>query len=231
MENSIHTIPLGIDNVYVVKGTGAIIIDSGAPKKGTAFLKGLEKVKIKPEEIQLIILTHGHWDHIGSTAEIKNMTGAKVVMHKNEKHWLEESLKPMPPGVTTWGKISTKLFSWSIVPFVHIQPTKVDIVLEDDVFSLKEYGISGKILYTPGHSSGSVSVLLESGEVFVGDMAMNKFPLRLSPGLPIYAENWPNLVNSWQLLLDEGVKTVYPSHGGAFSIDIIKKELAKEKSL
>ena len=39
MENSIHTIPLGIDNVYVVKGTGAIIIDSGAPKKGTAFLK------------------------------------------------------------------------------------------------------------------------------------------------------------------------------------------------
>jgi len=152
-------------------------------------------------------------------------------MHKNEKHWLEESLKPMPPGVTTWGKISTKLFRCSIVPFVHIQPTKVDIVLEDDAFSLKEYGISGKIFYTPGHSSGSVSVLLETGEAFVGDMAMNKFPLRLSPGLPIYAENWPSLVNSWQLLLSEGAKTVYPSHGGPFSIDIIKNELAKEKSL
>lgn len=34
-------------------------------------------------------------------------------MHENEKHWLQESLKPMPPGVSTWGKISTKLFSWT----------------------------------------------------------------------------------------------------------------------
>ncbi len=70
MGATIHTIPLGIDNVYVVKDKGAIIIDSGAPKKGKAFIKGLEEEGIKPEEIQLIILTHGHWDHIGSTAEI-----------------------------------------------------------------------------------------------------------------------------------------------------------------
>jgi len=226
MGATIHAIPLGIDNVYVVKDKGAVIIDSGVPKKGKAFIKALEKVGIKPDEIQLIILTHGHWDHIGSTAEIKEMTGAKVVMHKNEKHWLEESLKPMPPGVTTWGKISTKLFSWTIVPFVHIQPTEVDIVLENEEFSLEEYGISGKVVYTPGHSSGSVTVMLETGEAFVGDMAMNKFPLRLSPGMPIYAENWQVLVDSWKTLLDAGVKTVYPSHGGPFSADIIRKELA-----
>lgn len=226
MTVTIHTIPLGIDNVYIVKDKGTVIIDSGAPKKGKAFKKALEKIGIQPREIQLIILTHGHWDHVGSAAEIKKMTGAMVVMHKNEKAWLEESLKPMPPGVTTWGKISTKLFSWTIIPFVHVQPTEVDIVLEDETFSLEEYGISGKILYTPGHSSGSVSVLLETGEAFVGDMAMNKFPLRLSPGMPIYAENWQTLVDSWKALLDEGAKTVYPSHGRPFSVDVIRKELA-----
>ncbi|MGD8764530.1 MAG: MBL fold metallo-hydrolase [Desulfobacteraceae bacterium] len=228
MGNMIHTIPLGFDNTYVVKDNGAIMIDGGDPKKGKAFLKSLEEIGIKPEEIQLIILTHGHWDHIGSAAEIKEMTGAKVVMHKNEKHWLQESLKPMPPGVSTWGKISTKLFSWTIVPFVHIRPTEVDIVLEDDEFSLEEYGISGKIIYTPGHSSGSVSVLLESGEAFVGDLAMNKFPLRLSPGLPIYAEDWPKLLDSWQMLLNQGAKMIYPSHGKAFSAEIISAALSKE---
>ena len=226
MGPTIHTIPLGIDNVYVVKDKGAIIIDSGSRKKGKAFLKALEKLGIKPEEIQLIILTHGHWDHVGSAAEIKEMTGAKVVMHKKDRRCLEESLKFMPPGVTTWGKISTKLFSWTIVPFVHIKPTEVDIVLENEEFSLKGYGISGKVIYTPGHSLGSVSVLLETGEAFVGDMAMNKFPLRLSPGMPIYAENWQILVDSWKTLLDEGVETVYPSHGGPFSVNIIRKELA-----
>jgi glyoxylase-like metal-dependent hydrolase (beta-lactamase superfamily II) len=226
MSNTIHTIPLGLDNVYVVKDRGSIIIDGGTPKKGKAFLKCLGEVEIKPEEIQLIILTHGHWDHVGSTAEIKEMTGAKVVMHKNEKRWLEESLKPTPPGVTAWGKISTKLFSWAIVRFVHIQSTKVDIVLEDDEFSLEEYGVSGKIVYAPGHSSGSVSILLETGEAFVGDMAMNKFLLRLSPGLPIYAEDWSKLIESWKMLLNRGIKTVYPAHGEPFSVDIIRKAIA-----
>lgn len=228
MGNTIHTIPLGFDNAYIVKDKGAVMIDGGEPKKGKFFLKSLEETGMKPEEIQLIILTHGHWDHIGSAAEIKELTGAKVVMHQNEKHWLQESLKPMPPGVSTWGKISTKLFSWTIVPFVHIRPTDVDIVLEDDEFSLEQYGISGKIIYTPGHSSGSVSVLLESGEAFVGDLAMNKFPLRLSPGLPIYAEDWPKVLDSWQMLLNRGAEMIYPSHGRAFSAEIIAAALAKE---
>ena len=101
----------------------------------------------------------------------------------------------------------------------------MDIVLENEEFSLEKYGISGKVVYTPGHSSGSVSVLLETGEAFVGDMAMNKFPLRLSPGMPIYAENWQILIDSWKTLLEGGVKTIYPAHGGPFSADIIQKEL------
>ena len=227
MAVAIYTIPLGIDNVYIVKDKGAVIIDSGAPNKGTTFLKDLEKFGIKPEEIQLIILTHGHWDHVGSAAEIKKLTGAKVVMHKNEKHWLEQSLKPMPPGITTWGKISTKLFTWTIVPFVHIEPTKIDIVLKDETFSLEDFGISGKILYTPGHSSGSISVLLDSGEAFVGDMAMNKLPLRFSPGMPIYAENLDLLFDSWQKLMDMGAKKIFPAHGNSFSVNIIRKELIK----
>ena len=230
MGASIHAIPLGIDNVYVLKDKGVVMIDGGAPKKCKAFLKGLNAIGIKPEEIQLIILTHGHWDHIGSVAEIKELTGAKVVLHKYEKQWLEKSLKTMPPGVTVWGKISTKLFSWTVVPFVHIKPTKVDIVLENEVFPLKDYGISGRIVHTPGHSSGSVSVILSSGVAFVGDMAMNKFPLRLRPGMPIYAENWPMLLNSWQEILKQGVKTIYPAHGSSFSADIVRRKLSKIKA-
>ncbi len=227
MAATIHTIPLGFDNVYVVKDKGTIVIDSGEPKKGKEFLEFIKKNGIKPDEIQLLILTHGHWDHIGSAAELKELTGAKVVLHKNETKWLENSLKPMPPGITVWGKISTKLFSWLLVPFVHITPTTVDIILEEDDFSLEEYGISGSIIYTPGHSSGSVSILLDTGEAFVGDAAMNKFPLRLSPGLPIYAEDVGALKKSWEKLLGKNVKTIYPAHGEPFSVDIMREQVPK----
>jgi glyoxylase-like metal-dependent hydrolase (beta-lactamase superfamily II) len=227
MGSRIHTIPLGFDQTYIVKDQGAILIDSGEPKKGKVFLNGLKKTSIKPEEIQLIVLTHGHWDHIGSAAEIKEITGAEIVMHKNEKHCLEESFKLMPPGVTTWGSILDKLVTWFIIPFKHIRATEVDIVLKDEEFSLNDYGIKGKVIHTPGHSSGSVSILLDTGEAFVGDLAMNKFPLRLRPGLPIFAEDWPKLIKSWQKLLDLGVKFVYPAHGDPFSADIIENELSK----
>jgi glyoxylase-like metal-dependent hydrolase (beta-lactamase superfamily II) len=71
-----------------------------------------------------------------------------------------------------------------------------------------------------------VSILLETGDVFVGDLAMNKFPLRLSPGLPIFAEDWDKVKESWKMLLDQGAKTVYPAHGEPFPADIIQKELS-----
>ncbi len=223
---TVHTIPLGFDRTYIVKDKGTIMIDSGEPKKIKAFIKGLEAASIKPKDIQLIVLSHGHWDHIGSAAEIKELTGAKVALHHREKDWLEKSLKPMPPGVTLWGSLLSKLITVLMLPFIHIRPTEVDVVLGDKELSLREYGIAGKVVYTPGHSSGSVSVLLDTGEAFVGDMAMNKFPLRFSPGLPIFAENWSKLIDSWQMLLDEGVKTIYPAHGEAFSSNIIRKALS-----
>ncbi|MEE9557785.1 MAG: MBL fold metallo-hydrolase [Candidatus Adiutricales bacterium] len=226
MGAKIYSITLGLGSCYIIQDQGVIAIDTGNPKKGKEFLNGLEEASIKPEEVNLIVLTHGHFDHIGSTAEIKELTGAKVAMHQNEQEWLEKGLKPMPPGVTRWGKFLSGFITAVMIPFVHIPPTEVDLVLGDEGLSLTEYGVAGKIMYTPGHSSGSVSVLLDSGEAFVGDLAMNKLPMRRGPGLPVFAEDWAKVQESWTMLLEQGVQTVYPAHGEPFSIDIIKDALS-----
>jgi glyoxylase-like metal-dependent hydrolase (beta-lactamase superfamily II) len=220
----IHKIPLGADNCYVIREEGTIMIDSGTPKKGKQFVKRLKKLSINPKDMKLIIITHGHWDHIGSAKEIKEITGAKIAMHKQEKDCLEKSLKPVPPGVTRWGCIFAKILAM-FTPLVHIPSTDVDIILGDENFSLVEFGIPGKVIHTPGHSSGSVSVLLETGDAFVGDLAMNGFPLRIGPGLPIFAENLQKVKESWKMLLDMGVKNIYPAHGNPFSEEIIRKIL------
>jgi glyoxylase-like metal-dependent hydrolase (beta-lactamase superfamily II) len=226
MGAKIYSITLGLGSCHIIQDQGVIAIDTGNPKKGKEFLKGLEEASIKPEEVNLIVLTHGHFDHIGSTAEIKELTGAKVAMHQNEQAWLEKGLKPMPPGVTRWGKFLSGFITAVMIPFVHIPPTEVDLVLSDEGLSLTEYGVAGKIMYTPGHSSGSVSVLLDSGEAFVGDLAMNKLPMRRGPGLPVFAEDWAKVQESWKMLLEQGIQTVYPAHGEPFSIDIIKDALS-----
>ena len=108
---------------------------------------------------------------------------------------------------------------------VKIPPTGVDIVLNDDAWSLAEYGIPGKVIYTPGHSSGSVTILLETGDAFVGDLAMSAFPLRLSPGLPIFAEDMEAVKASWKKLFNLDVKTVYPAHGEPFSAGIMREAI------
>jgi hydroxyacylglutathione hydrolase len=220
----IHPIILGVDRCYLIHGEKIIMIDGGAPKQGKGFMKAIERLSIKPEAIKLIVLTHGHWDHIGSAKRIKALTGAKLALHGQEKDWLEKSLKPLPPGVTAWGNLFVKIMS-VFMPLVHIPATDVDIVLGDGEFPLAEYGIPGKIVHTPGHSMGSVSILLETGEAFVGDLAMSMFPLRLSPGLPILAEDMQKVRESWKLLIDRGAKTIYPAHGKPFSVDIIRKAL------
>lgn len=224
MTTNIYPIPLGADHGYIVQGKGVIMIDGGVPKKAKAFIKGIERTPIKLPDIKLLILTHGHWDHIGSAKDIKEITGAKIAMHKREKDWLEKSLKPLPPGVTRWGKIFVKIMAM-FMPLVHIPATNVDIILGDEEFPLNKFGIDGKVIYTPGHSSGSVSIVLDTGEAFVGDLAMNAFPLRLSPGLPIFAEDMHKVRESWKLLLDRGAKKVYPAHGNPFLADIIRDAL------
>ena len=224
MSISIHSIPLGVDRVHIIQGEKTIIIDGGMAGQAKKFAKAIEKLSIKPEDIKLIVLTHGHWDHIGSAKEIKDLTGAKIALHREEKDWLEKSLIPLPPPVTIWGKILFKIMKMS-ESSLHFPATKVDIVLENQELSLAEYGIPGKIIYTPGHSKGSVSVLLETGEAFVGDLVMSGPPLRLSPKLPIFAEALKQVKESLKMLIDAGAKTIYPAHGKSFSVNVIRRAL------
>lgn len=225
MAVDIFQIELGFDQCYVLKSEGVIAVDAGAPNKGRNFARGLERASIDPQDVQLIVITHGHWDHVGSAGELKAITGAQLAMHQREVHWLEQSLTPLPPGVTLWGRVFISLHK-KLMPLINIPPVKVDVALGDDGLLLSDYGIPGRVLHTPGHSSGSVSVLLDTGEAFVGDLAMNRFPLRLSPGLPIFAEDQAAVVESWRSLLDQGATTVYPAHGKPFPAEVIRKAIS-----
>ncbi len=224
MQMDIYPIPLGFDRGYMIKGEGTVMIDAGPPGKAKAFRKGIQKASARPADIGLLILTHGHWDHAGSAKSIQDITGAKIVMHEKEREWLERALKPLPPAVTPWGRVLAAIIR-PLVPLVDLPPAKVDVVLEDAPFSLVPFGIDGKILPTPGHSPGSVSVVLSSGEAFVGDLAMNAPPLRLNPGPPIFAEDMEAVRDSWKRLLEAGATKIYPAHGRPFSASRMRRFL------
>ncbi len=224
MATQIFSTQFGINRLYVIKDKGAILIDSGQSKKGKAFRRFLERVSIDPNEIKLIVLTHGDFDHVGSAGEIKEITGAQIAIHEADKVNLEESRFHWPQGVTVWGKISHGLFA-PLMSNLAIPHANADIVLGAADYPLETFGIDGKIVYTPGHTRGSVSVVLETGEAFVGCMAHNYPLFRFRPGLPIYADDIEEVKTSWKKLFAMGVKTIYPGHGNSFNVEVMRKVL------
>ena len=226
MKTEIHRLSLrmGKNNCYLIKEDGIIMVDASIPKQGKKFLKWLEDLSINPGDISLLLLTHGHIDHIGSASEFKKLTGCKVAINHREKDWVEKALKSVPPGVNVWGKVCAAIFN-ALLPFINFPGTPVDLVLEDEDYSLEPYGIHGKVIHTPGHTSGSMSLLLDTGDAFVGDLAVNGLPMRIGPGMPEVAENTDAVKESWRLLLSNGAKQIYPTHGKHFSADVLEKLL------
>jgi glyoxylase-like metal-dependent hydrolase (beta-lactamase superfamily II) len=197
------------------------MIDAGPPSSEQAIEDWLKDIAIRPSEVQLVVLTHGHTDHVGSALGIKQFTGAKIAIHEDDRESLENGVLVWPRAVTTWGRF----VRMALKPFkamFRFPGVRADVVFGDDGLSLVEYGITGRVIHTPGHTSGSVSVLLETGDAFVGCMTHNALPFRFSPGLPIFAEDLPQLRESWKLLLEQGAQTIHPAHGGAFPAEDIR---------
>jgi glyoxylase-like metal-dependent hydrolase (beta-lactamase superfamily II) len=107
-----------------------------------------------------------------------------------------------------------------------MKPVPVDHSLDERPFTLEAYQISGKVWHTPGHTPGSLSLVLESGEAFVGDLAMSGFPRLSGPGPFVLGDDPEVMKESWQLLLDEGARQIYPSHGEPFDAAVFKNYLS-----
>lgn len=224
MSAEIHILPVGFTNCHLIRERGLILVDAGPPQKTGLLRKKLQALSISPKDVSLIVLTHAHWDHIASLGEWRKMTGSKVAVNYREREWVEKALKPLPKVLSTWG-VLLSLLTRVMAANSHFSGIPVDLTLQDDGVSLEPFGISGRMLHTPGHTQGSMSVLLDTGDAFVGDLAMNGLPLRFGPGMPSLGDDPSAVKASWRLLLHSGAKKIYPAHGKPFDADVLRKKL------
>jgi len=183
------------------------------------------------------------------------MTDAKILIHEEDRSGLEGRVISLPPGRTRWGKIGnpivnnigvrfikSELVDADIilkkrgkignpivnnigVRFIKSELVDADIILKENEYNLQDYGIPGSVIHTPGHTEGSLSVLLETGDAIVGDLAMNAFFLCLKPRPSVFTCNSSKLRDSWDNLIMKGAKVIYPGHGGSFPISEIEHEI------
>lgn len=99
---------------------------------------------------------------------------------------------------------------------------KVDIVLEGDE-DLHEFGVSGRVIHTPGHTEGSISLILSDGKAIVGDLMMGGILFKKVPHYPLFANDISRLRESIRKIIQLSPKVIYASHGGPFSNLVVEK--------
>ena len=199
---------------------GWVMIDTGYENSYVSVLKKLRKLLIQPEEVRYIFLTHAHDDHAGFLEEwMTKHPHTQVIAHKKAIEGLRKGQNSFEGGCST---LMAYLFC-QLMALIgngdHRYPrlsedhlAKITTLYEDNIHQI-EHAVIGKILFTPGHTLDSISLLVD-GNLFCGDAAMNGIPS--SHKITIWVENKTAFEKSWDEMLASGVKKIYPAHGSPF---------------
>jgi glyoxylase-like metal-dependent hydrolase (beta-lactamase superfamily II) len=213
----VYRVPARAANTYLVEGTnGLALVDTGLPGSEKRIYNALQKLERKPEDVKLVLITHRHLDHIGSAAALKHGTGATLVAHQFEKPYIAGTLMVRAP--TAWslkGKVIRRVMGFTqwtmkLLRIIKYQPIYVDKTSDDD-FLLDGVGLDGSIVWTPGHTKGSLSLFLNKQRVaLVGDLLRGGHGKLVEP---LFMESIQQTQASVQRLLELGPDLICPGHG------------------
>lgn len=174
-------------NYWVVSASRSrLLVDIGWPGTLGTLKANLQKIGIPLSEIRYAFATHYHIDHAGLAEELKRQGVRLLVLD------VQVSAIPM---MKRWTKPADN--------YVDITPDgNLVLACAQTRQVLNEMGIAGEILHTPGHTDHCVSLLLDDGSAFTGDLP-----------LEACAFDHPVAVASWRLLREKGAARVYPAHG------------------
>ncbi len=230
---TIRTINLKDTNVFLLPcNDGYLLIDTSRPGTYPQFLGAIKDLGIAVGDIRYLFLTHHHWDHVGFINELVNdpKSDVKVVLHEKELPFLSHERMSNLRGRNR----GLKLVLWYVhnvmkTCYEPYFPKSDDVIIRTTEYSMNDIGIDGLALHTPGCSEGSISLILETGDSFVGDVAMKRRRLFLSYPAPSYIEDLQQIHDSWRNLIRHGAQVIHPSHGSSFPVDRLHKELEKHE--
>lgn len=220
----------GNSNTYLVSFNGRhLLVDTGAPGGFPRLKRKFGVWGVSPEDISLIVITHAHYDHTGSGYEMGAVSSAPIAAHENAVPRLAAGELRVPAGITPYGRMISRLGS-SLVrrrPGLAAYRPFVPSIAVGDRLDLSPFGFDGEILYTPGHTDDSISVVLSDGSCFTGDCCFNMPPFPWRSVAPPLADLPRLLGDSLVRLVEAGAVRLYPGHGPSFPVERLIKSIEK----
>ena len=235
----VNKVKLGLNNLYLFENNNGdyLLLDTGLACKEDLILNKINKVIGDYNKIKVIVITHSHSDHIGNLKLLLDKIKREdkiVIIHSNAKDIMLSGEKIIPNGFYKFSKyISKKLKAKSSGNFQKGFENLEEKDFKDvnfldfkdyEEFSLNEYGFENlKVIYTPGHSKDSISLVYNDEYLFCGDMIQNlffKYPL-----IPLFGDDIEELINSWKKVIDKDYSRIYPATSRSY---ILKEDLIKK---
>jgi glyoxylase-like metal-dependent hydrolase (beta-lactamase superfamily II) len=208
-------IKLSVSNAYLLKDKRSILVDAGAPNEADKILASLKRAGVDEKEISLILHTHGHIDHAGSTAELKRRLGVPVAVHAADAFMLKTG---------TNGEVKPRNWEARMVKAMLVKPFEavtLDLILEEET-SLADFGVDAQVIFTPGHTKGSLSVLFKD-EAVIGDVMMGGWLggnlLGSRPNYHYFIDDLDAVHASMKRILSYKPAALYVGHGGPLKAD------------
>lgn len=180
----------GNTNTFFVKGKqGGLLIDTDYAGTLPAFYKVLKNAGIRMNDIKYVLATHYHPDHMGLAGQLAEQ-GIELLLVDIQKEAVH---------------FSDTIFEKDKLQYRKINENDATIITcaESRKF-LSSIGISGEIIHTPSHSEDSISLILDDGSCFVGDLEPSEY-------LEAY-ENKEALKNDWNLIMSYYPKKIFFAH-------------------
>ena len=178
---------------------GKLLFEAGWVGQMPSLLSRLRAYDVAPAEIKYVMFSHNHMDHADLVQEVKQTCGARLLIHEVQiPHlpWLEE------------------FHARKGEPYVPIRVEKTDLVVRGASPRIPEVvGLAGYVVPTPGHSPDHISLVLDDGKAFTGDLH--------TPDLT-GLENYATIQGSWRTLLALGARAFYPAHGEPFGLEKVE---------
>ena len=195
-------------NAFLIEaGEYKILIDTG---RKTAYKKLLKNLSILDcTGIDYLILTHTHYDHCQNAFSLKELFNCKIVASMFESDFAMTGYTPVPKGTIAPARIISALGRILGDKIAGYHPFNVDIIVGEHL-DLKDKGLNINVIHTPGHSPGSLSIIIEKEIAIVGDTL---FGVLTDSIFPPFADDIPLMKKSWKILLDSGCNLFLPGHG------------------
>ena len=211
MIKDIKTITLGSmsGNCYLLETEkGFVLIDTGRKSARSTLEEEMAVAGCNTENLDLIILTHGDFDHTGNCAYFREKYNVKIAMHQSDSGMVEF-------GDMFWNRKSGNWVLKKLVnTFFNITKFKPDFTI-DEKTDLSDYGLDAEIIYIPGHSKGSIGILTDNGNLFCGDLFSNV----KKPEPNSVVDDLDELNESIARVKDLQIEMIYPGHGQPFRMN------------